>query len=274
MTTHISRDHSPWRFCLLIFILSIPFWLMGAVTGRLLPEEISMNLPASALMFVCPLLAAVILVYREDRTEGVKRLLKRAFDFRRVKGRIWYIPLLGLMPGVMFLEYGLMKLTGVSIPDFQLPVETALILFAAFFISALGEELGWSGYVIDPLQARWGALNASLIVGTVWGVWHIVPYFQSHHAPVWVVEQFGKTVVERVLIVWLYNNTGKSVFAAVTFHAIDNVCLMAWLPVYGSFYDPGLAFVIMAGMATMVSYLWGPKTLARYRAATPARTAP
>jgi membrane protease YdiL (CAAX protease family) len=273
MTTHMSRGQSPWHFVLLIFILSIPFWLMGAVTGRLLPEEVPMNLPASALMFVCPLLAAVILVYKEDRVTGVKRLLKRAFDFGRIKGRIWYIPMLGLMPGVMFLEYGWLKLTRVSIPDFQLPAETALVLFAAFFISALGEELGWSGYVIDPLQARWGALKASLIVGTVWGVWHIVPFFQSHHTLCWVAGQFGKTVVERVLIVWLYNNTGKSVFAAVTFHAIDNFCLMAWLPVYGSFYDPSVAFVIMAVIATIVSCWWGPQTLARYRAATPAKTA-
>ena len=50
-----------------------------------------------------------------------------------------------------------------SIPQFTAPA--ALVLALAFFVAALGEELGWSGYVIDPMQKRWGALRA----GIIWG---------------------------------------------------------------------------------------------------------
>jgi hypothetical protein len=45
---------SPLVFFLLVLALSLPFWLLGAVTeARLLP-----GLPVSALMFVCPATAA------------------------------------------------------------------------------------------------------------------------------------------------------------------------------------------------------------------------
>lgn len=45
---------------------------------------------------------------------------------------------------------------------------TAIALFVIFFITALCEQLGWSGYAIDPLQECFGALQASLILGAVW----------------------------------------------------------------------------------------------------------
>jgi membrane protease YdiL (CAAX protease family) len=42
----------------------------------------------------------------------------------------------------------------------EFPLLTALATFVAFFIAALAEELGWSGYVTDPMQARATALEA------------------------------------------------------------------------------------------------------------------
>jgi membrane protease YdiL (CAAX protease family) len=80
-----------------------------------------------------------------------------------------------------------------------------------------------------------------------------------------VAWQCGKTVMMRVLIVWLYNNTGKSLFASITFHSMDNLSFLFLLPIYGSYYDPFITFILMAITTAMVAFLWGPKTLARYR---------
>jgi uncharacterized protein len=70
----------------------------------------------------------------------------------------------------------------------------------------------------------------------------------------------------RILIVWLYNNTGKSVFAAILFHAMANVGKTVF-PGGVSYYDPVIGYSIIAIMAVIVTVLWGPKTLARYRPA-------
>jgi membrane protease YdiL (CAAX protease family) len=169
------------------------------------------------------------------------------------------------VPGIIVLEYGLMKLMGISVPNFQFPVLMLPVFFVLFFIGAIGEEIGWTGYATDPLQDRWNALEAGLILGTVWAIWHMTPYIQTHNTPIWVVGQSASTVLLRVLIVWIYNNTGKSLFAAIAFHASVNVSELVLFPIYGSYYDPFIAFIIMAITVAIVIFLWGPKTLAQYR---------
>jgi membrane protease YdiL (CAAX protease family) len=168
-TTITLQNRSPQKFFLLVFALSIPFWLVGTMTTlQLLP-----GIPVAALMFVCPATAALILVYAENKTAGVTTLLKRSFDYTRIRAKVWYAPVLLLMPGVMVVSYGLMRLMGVSLPTPQFTLLAPFALFVVFFITALGEELGWSGYAIDPKQDRWGALQASILLGLVWAAWHI-----------------------------------------------------------------------------------------------------
>jgi len=260
--TITARRRSPLKFFLSVFALSLPFWLAGALTTlQLLP-----GLPVSALMFFCPVTAALILVYRENKTAGVTELLKRSFDYKRIRAKIWYAPIILLMPGVMVLSYGLMRLMGVPLPTPQFTVLAALAVFLAFFVAALDEELGWSGYVIDPMQDRWNALRASILLGLVWAAWHIVPYLQAHRSLAWIAWQCLFTVAARVLLVWLYNNTGKSVFAAAVCHAMLNVSIFLF-PIYGSYYDPRVAGLITTFAAVLVTVGWGPRTLARYRTA-------
>ncbi|MGO9451658.1 MAG: CPBP family intramembrane glutamic endopeptidase [Candidatus Binataceae bacterium] len=250
----------PLKFFLLVFVLSIPFWLAGALTTF----QLAPGLPVSALMFFCPAIAASILVYGEDKGAGVTALLKRSFDFNRIGAKIWYAPIVLLMPAIYFLSYALMRVIGAPVPAAQSTLLTPIVLALMFFVPALGEELGWSGYAIDPMQDRWGALSAGILLGFVWAGWHIVPFMQAHRSPGWIAGQFLFTVAVRVLTVWLYNNTGKSVFAAAVFHDTSNVCWLLF-PIQGSYYDPRITGLIAAFAAAIVAIVWGPRTLARYR---------
>ncbi len=65
-------------------------------------------------------------------------------------------------------------------------------------------------------------------------------------------------------MVWLYNNTGKSVFAVAVFHAALNLSYMLF-PVHGSHFDVRLGGLVMAFAAALVTVVWGPRTLARHR---------
>lgn len=251
-----SRGRSPLLFFWLVFALSIPLGLIGGVTGlQLVP-----GVPVSSLIVTfCPLMAALILVYTENKTAGVTELLKRSFDYRRIRAKVWYVPIVLLMPGVMVLSYGLMRLLGFPLPPPQFPVLVVPVMLLAFFIGALGEELGWSGYATDPMQDRWNALQASILLGLVWAAWHIVPLVQAHRSPTWIAWYFLYTVAMRILIVWLYNNTGKSVFATVLFHGILNVSTVLFI----SYYDPLVTGLIVGFVAAIIIFLWGSQTLAR-----------
>jgi membrane protease YdiL (CAAX protease family) len=204
----------------------------------------------------CPATAAITLVYPESKTAGVRDLLKRSFDYKRIKAKIWYAPMLLLMPVVTISSYGWMRWMGAPLPVPQIRVVATLAMSLAIFILALGEELGWSGYAIDPMQDRWGALPASILLGLVWAIWHIVPLVQVHRSPAWIAWWCLGTVAARVLIVWLYNNTGKSVFAAAVFHTTMNVTWQLF-PIRGSYWDPRVNGVIMAIAAVVVVGVWG-----------------
>ena len=162
----------------------------------------------------------------------------------------------------MALSFGVTRLMGTPIPAPEIAFLPSLALFIAFFIGALGEELGWSGYVIDPMQRRWGALRASIVLGGVWAVYHFVALMQVHRSADWIVGWSVGTVAARVMTVWLYNNTGKSVFATVLFHTTLNLGWQLY-PAHGSFFNPGVTGSIMAVVAAIVVAVWGPQTLVR-----------
>ncbi len=256
----ISRRRSPLKFFLLVTILSIPFWLISALT-RL---ELLLGLPVASLMACCPMIAAMILVYRENKAAGVVALLKRSFDFNRIRARIWYAPTLLLVPMMSALSLGVLRLTGTPVPDPQLAVLPTLLLCVMFFIGALGEDLGWSGYAIDPMQDRWGALQASLVLGAVWAVYHYIALVQAHRSVDWIVWWSVGTIADRVILVWLYNNTDRSVFATALFHMTLNVTWQIF-PVNGSYFDPGISGLLSALVVVLILIIWEPRTLAQYR---------
>jgi membrane protease YdiL (CAAX protease family) len=251
---------SPLTFFVLTFALAIPFVVFGALTGLLLLP----GLPVAALMFVCPGMAALILTYREHGTAGAKALLNRALDYKRISPKVWYSPIVLIAPCVAVLSYGIVRLTGTPVPALQIAVLPTLLLCVTFFVAALGEELGWSGYVIDPLQNRWGALKASLFLGSIWAVFHYAALLEAHRSIVWIAWWSLGTVATRVIMVWLYNHAGKSVVGAALFHMTVN---LAWqlFPIRGSYFDPRINGLIMAMVAAIVIVVWRPRTSSSLR---------
>jgi CAAX protease family protein len=252
----VARSRSPLLFVSLVLVLSVPFWLIGAkYRVELLP-----GLPLGAIMVACPMVAALILVARESGRAGVVAHLRRSFDYQRIVLKAWYVPIVLLCPTVAVLSYGVMRLLGMPLPAPQLSLTTAVVLFVLFFASGVGEESGWSGYLIDPLQQRLSALVASIVLGLVWAAWHLIPLVQVGRAPDWIAWWCLGTVSLRILHTWLYNNTGKSVFGAVLFHAMNNVSWQLF-PNSGSHYDPRINGLIVSAIAALVTLAWGARTL-------------
>lgn len=262
MRTNISQDKLPLDYFLLVVLLSIPFWLLG---GSKLPLPI--NLPVSAISTFVPMIAAAILSYRRSRSEGAKELLMRIADFKKIKNKLWYLPALLLAPLIYASSYVIMRLTGLPLPDaINIPPLMVPVFFVMFFIGDTGEELGWSGYAIDPMQKRWGAVKASFILGLVWAIYHSVTFVQSGYTASWIVWQTIKTVAMRMVIVWIYNKSGKSVFAANLYHTTDNLC-WSLFPNYGSHYNPFVTGMLTCLTVVIVIFGWRNRSLTLYRRA-------
>jgi uncharacterized protein len=255
MSVGDPAGRSPLRFFLLVFLLTVPFLVLAALNdGQIVP-----GVPLAGLAVVCPVLAALILEYRRARGVGVRALLRRSFDARRITRKAWYLPTLLLYPAVLVLSFVILRLRGVAVPDPSISVTSTVLLAVGFFVGALGEELGWSGYALEPLRHRWGVLTSGLLLGSVWAVWHWVPLLEVGRPPAWIAWWSLYTVAARVIMVWLFANGGGSVFAMVLFHMVLN---LGWqlFPVDGSYFDQPLVAVIMAGVAVVVTIVWWPGT--------------
>jgi uncharacterized protein len=266
MDANAAAEKQPLTFFWLVFVLSLPVWLLG---GHRLPLPV--KLPVSAVISFVPLVAATVLSYRRLGIVGVKALLTRALDYQKVSNKWWWLPILFLLPCIYILSYAIIRAVELPLPpNPHLPWQMAPVFLLLFFPAALGEELGWMGYAIGPLQNRWGALTAGLMVGIVWALWHIIPDVQNQQPATWIVWHRLYSVALRILIVWVYNNTGKSVVAASLFHTMDN---LSWslFPNYGSHYNPFVTSLITWFTVAGIVFVWEPATLARYRYARSGR---
>lgn len=211
------------------------------------------GLPMAALMFVCPGLAAAILLGRAQGASGVSALFRRAIDYKVLTPGAWYLPLLLFNPTVFAVSYIVMRMLGAPVPAPEIEVVPALGLCAVFLVTALAEELGWSGYALDPLQQTWGAQRTGLLLGAACAVFHWVALAEAHRSFGWIAWWSLWTVAQRIIMVWLYNNTRKSLFAAILVHASSNICWQLF-PLRGSLFDPritGLITTILAIVAIL-----------------------
>ncbi|HRE26413.1 MAG TPA: hypothetical protein PK954_07245, partial [Anaerolineales bacterium] len=98
---------------------------------------------------------------------------------------------------------------------------------------------------------------AALGLGVLWALWHVVPLLQAGRAGEWIVWHATGQVLVRVILTWIYLNTGRSVLAVAVCHALSNVSEFL-VPNYGSSYDPAATTVILTGVVLGILAIWGP----------------
>jgi len=91
------------------------------------------------------------------------------------------------------------------------------------------EELGWAGFVQHRLQARYGALKASLLVALAFAFLHLPTYLRAPISGQSVVRDLSVLVIVipfaiafRILIAFAYNRTAHAVLIAAITHASFN----------------------------------------------------
>lgn len=247
-------------------MLAAPFYILNALAYFKILGGPNIAPIYIALFTVTPIASASLLTARQRGRDGLKQLLRRIFDLKRIGDYRWYGAILLLPLLISLLSLGGAILSGVDLPSAEAPLAALPLVLSFFFVLAAGEEVGWMGYAFDPMQAQYGALPAALGLGVVWAIWH-VPFFvfMMPEAAVFTA-QIVALVSTRVLIAWVYNNSGKSVFSATLFHAAGNA-LMVTLPDTNATgaLGPAISCGLVLSAATVVTILWTPKTLARYR---------
>lgn len=258
-----APDH-PWLFFVFIYGLSAPFWILSAqITHSGLPD----NLPVFDIGAVLtPTIAAVILRYREAGASAVRQLLFRIFDYRRIREKRWLVTAVIVFPLLYLVTYVAMREMDYPVSTRWHPSPALAGTFLLFFVAASAEELGYSAYETDALQRRMPALNAALVIGSLWALWHLPSMIVMGQSSELILWGLCVTVAFRILSVWIYNNAGTSAFAVISMHAIANTSRTGY-PGGRSGYELGdgsVAYSVIIVFTVVVVVLWRPSTLANF----------
>ena len=93
-------------------------------------------------------------------------------------------------------------------------------------VAALGEEMGWRGFLLDELSSRMGLLKASVIIGIVWSLWHapliLAGYDYPHHHDFVGLGMFTLICIVWSIILGYLRVLSSSVIAPSVMHGTIN----------------------------------------------------
>jgi uncharacterized protein len=119
-----------------------------------------------------------------------------------------------------------------------------IALFATMFFDGggLAEEGGWRGFAAPLLQSRYSPLKAAIILGVLWGAWHIPVKVQQllggfSEFAVFYLDFTIFTVALTIIIVYFSNRVGGSALMGVMLHGMTNDTVR----LSGTFTDKGMA---------------------------------
>ena len=196
-----------------------------------------------------PTLAGIFSAFVADGMAGLRDLFSRIFRWRI--GWTWYaIAIVGTISLALAARYLASFVAGVSPPpvtDFaSWPswITFGLLTFVGD-PGPLGEDPGWRGFALSRMLARWSPLTTAIVLGVIWGVWHIPAFYvpgmpQTDIPLVWFM--IGIVSVS-VLMTWVAMNTGGSVIPLILIHWAFN--RFADLTPIGAFYT-ALVFTVAA----------------------------
>jgi len=267
-----SFGQSVWLFFILTFAVSWLFWIPLAASGEEVP------LAVLVIGAFSPSIFGVLMTYRTKGKEGRAEFWRSLFGFGRI-GLVWYAVILLLFPMVMALTFLLESVLGGEIPSLEgareiLTQPVALLVFIITMLigGPLAEELGWRGFALDRLQAKWSALSASLVLGVIHAAWHLPLFFAvgtSQELMGFVTGLFWLWVIQvvtgSIFFTWIYNNNQRSILSAVLIHFMSNATFTIIAQLGGALplRTEIIRTVITVALAVIVMFVWGFKTMAK-----------
>lgn len=145
-------------------------------------------------------------------------------------GVAWYM--------VAILFYPVLKYIGVilsiklfpghyELPEIGIIMLVPLFLFSIIFYAAIGEEIGWRGYVLRKLQQKFNPFIATVYIAIIWSIWHIgyfilVENYTFQQIPGVIIW----TMMASFFATWLFNKTKGNVLVLILFHASINLAIV------------------------------------------------
>ena len=208
----------------------IPFFLGlgGTSTGDTIFKLVAGPIPS---------FLALIFIFATYTTEQKKDYFKRIIDFKQMGIKwpfllmVFYAFVCGITIFIsgFFLNGKIPEFGGIRTLTIQ-PYMIFLYLFFAIMSGPFNEEFGWRGFALDKLLVRYGFWIGSIILGIVWGIWHLPWYFYPGNGQytLWNISHIHgfmyiiSTITLSCVVSILYIKTNRSILSAFFSHMISN----------------------------------------------------
>lgn len=266
MRASVRRRPLSWFFTL-AFALSwaawTPYILSGNGTGvwhftfpgGQLGSQLLGVLPGA---YLGPIASALLVTTVAEGRHGLRVWRSRMTRFRVGWG--WYAVVIVSVPAALALATS--AVTG------QEPVMPPAAVLAAYLpglvlqmvTTGLAEEPGWREFAMPRMQRRHGPVTATLIVGVLWGIWHLPLFLTdwgggSLNGGVKPVEFVVTVVAFSFVMTYVFNRSGESMPLVMLLHtSVNNFNSVAWSEMFPS-VDPGNidhAFLLGSATAALV----------------------
>jgi uncharacterized protein len=267
----LAQRHPVLSYYVLVFAISWGGILVlvapTGIPGR--PEDVErLFMFALAALFAGPSISGVVMTALVGGRAGLHDLIGRLLRWRG--GAKWWAA--ALLTGPALVTAVLFGLSHYS-PDFTPGLLTTedrvgllvLGLGAGLIGGGLLEELGWTGFAVPTLRRRYGAFETGLIVGVLWGVWHLLIAFWASRGLAgeaslsgfiagFVAFYFVALPAYRVLLVWFYDHT-DSLLLVMLMHAVLSASTVILGPVaaHGHFTWNFLLGVALWGVVAVIA---------------------
>jgi hypothetical protein len=217
------------------FAWSWVFWLtLAFISAGLLPGGneflAGWTMPLSILAAFGPGIAAMACLRAFHVKGALRQYLRSLLDFR-FGWTCWFAPIL-VLGTITALSWILPEFWGEPRLPILLPSVSVFPLYLLLMILFGGgqEELGWRGYILEPMEARFGAWRGNLILGVLWAVWHLPLFFIAGTGQTYM--NFAGFLLVTIglayIFAWVRQVSGKRPLAALIAHGWSN----AFLPLF------------------------------------------
>ncbi|MGX1368646.1 membrane protease YdiL (CAAX protease family) [Streptomyces canus] len=262
----IRRNPLTWFFTL-AFALSWAAWTPYVLSGNGLGvwhftfpggragSQLTGVLPGA---YLGPIASALLVTGITEGRAGLRTWRARMTKFR--VGLRWYLVVLLAVPAALTLASVALAGRGPALPSATILAAYLPGLLVQMVTTGLAEEPGWREFAMPRMQRRFGPLTATLVVGVLWGCWHL-PLFLTQwgggpHVAWTVPAQFmAMTLAFSCVMTWVFNRSGESMPLVMLLHTgVNNYLSIAWSDMFPSLKesDAALAVLLAATAAALV----------------------
>lgn len=210
MVKKIIRKHYLTSF----YIITIIFSLLLLTLHFILPTagkysvSFTQLAPTFAVIFISMIL--------RDREELLSIKSRFYFDAAIIK---WIIPAIAIPSICIAISGYILSFYSFLYISWSGSVSFYILNIIFIFIGCAAEEIGWRGFLLPKLQKKHSPFISSIIVGLLWGVWHL-----NFMDGVLGFILYNITIIEMsILMTWIFNKTNGNLLIMIVWHFIFNL---------------------------------------------------